>query len=123
MRIREAGHSGSKFGIRLRQLHRSALNFKSVRESLCELRIDLNYGPDFINTDFALIKHFILPYREGMRLDFRAEFFNVFNHLQFGAPTPILIPPTRSRPFFTFGVVNTTVNNPRVMQFALKLNF
>jgi hypothetical protein len=118
LRIRE----GSKFGIRLRQLHRSALNFKSVHEILCELRIDLNYGPDFINTDFALIKHFILPYREGMRLDFRAEFFNVFNHLQFGAPTPILIPPT-SAPIFTFAVVNTTANNPRVMQFALKLNF
>jgi hypothetical protein len=44
------GIAGSKLGIRLRPLHRSALNFKSVHEILCELRIDLNYGPDFINT-------------------------------------------------------------------------
>jgi hypothetical protein len=44
------------------------------------------YGPDFINTDFSAIKHFVLPYRDGMRLDFRAEFFNVFNHAQFGLP-------------------------------------
>ena len=29
------------------------------------------YGPDFVNTDFSAIKHFVLPYREGMRLDFR----------------------------------------------------
>ena len=42
-------------------------------------------GPDFVNTDFSVIKHFALP-REGMRLDFRAEFFNLFNHPQFGAP-------------------------------------
>jgi hypothetical protein len=75
LRIREAGHSGSKFGIRPRQLRRSALNFKSVHEILYEWRIDPNYGPDFINTNFALIKHFILPYREEMGLDFRAEFF------------------------------------------------
>jgi hypothetical protein len=75
------------------------------------------YGPDFVNTDFSAIKHFILPYRDGMRLDFRAEFFNVFNHAQFGLPGADIS--TTS----TFGVINSTVNNPRVAQFALKLNF
>ena len=44
------------------------------------------YGPDFVNTDLSLIKHFLLPYREGMSLDFRAEFFNLFNHAQFALP-------------------------------------
>jgi hypothetical protein len=52
-----------------------------------------------------------------MRLDFRAEFFNVFNHAQFGLPGADIS--TAS----TFGVINSTVNNPRVAQFALKLNF
>ena len=75
------------------------------------------YGPDFVNTDFSLIKHFMLPYREGMQLDFRAEFFNLFNHAQFGLPGADIS--TGS----TFGVINSTVNNPRVMQFALKLEF
>lgn len=75
------------------------------------------YGPDFVNTDLSLIKHFMLPYREGMRLDFRAEFFNLFNHAQFGLPGADIS--TGS----TFGVINSTVNNPRVMQFALKLEF
>jgi hypothetical protein len=52
-----------------------------------------------------------------MRLDFRAEFFNLFNHAQFGLPGADIS--TGS----TFGVINSTVNNPRVMQFALKLEF
>ncbi len=43
-------------------------------------------GPGFVNTDFSAIKHFMLPWREGMRLDFRAEVFNLLNHPQFGTP-------------------------------------
>ena len=88
------------------------------------------YGPNFVNTDFSAIKHFVLPFREGMGLDFRAEFFNLFNHSQFGLPrsdiavgrdpsNPDVVP--RNSP--TFGVINSTVNNPRLIQFALKLNF
>jgi len=72
-------------------------------------------GPDFVNTDFSAIKHFVL--REDMRLDFRAEFFNVFNHPQFGLPGADLNSPA------TFGAINSTVNNPRLLQFALKLAF
>jgi Carboxypeptidase regulatory-like domain len=72
-------------------------------------------GPNFVNTDFSAIKHFALP-REGMRLDFRSEFFNLFNHAQFGTPGGDINSAT-------FGVVNTTVGNPRVIQFALKLAF
>jgi hypothetical protein len=74
-------------------------------------------GPGFVNTDFSLIKHFALPFREGMRLDFRAEVFNLFNHPQFGLPNADFNSPA------TFGVVNSTVNNPRLFQFALKLAF
>jgi hypothetical protein len=73
-------------------------------------------GPGFVNTDFSVIKHFVLP-REGMRLDFRAEFFNLFNHPQFGEPNADFNSPA------TFGVINSTVNNPRVIQAALKLAF
>lgn len=76
------------------------------------------YGPDFVNTDFSAIKHFILPDREGMSVDFRAELFNLFNHAQFGLPNA-----DRAGSVGQFGLINTTVNNPRVIQFALKLNF
>jgi hypothetical protein len=43
------------------------------------------YGPRFVNTDFSVIKHFPLPW-ENMGLDFRAEFFNLFNHPHFFLP-------------------------------------
>jgi hypothetical protein len=77
-------------------------------------------GPRFVNTDLSVIKHF--PLRERMQLDFRAEFFNLLNHPQFfltgGSSSMQDITQTS-----TFGVVNETVNNPRVIQFALKLMF
>lgn len=72
-------------------------------------------GPGFVNTDFSVIKQFALP-REGMGLNFRAEFFNFFNHAQFGSPVADIAAPG-------FGSVNSTVNNPRVVQFGLKLTF
>jgi len=72
-------------------------------------------GPGFVNTDFSVIKQFALP-REGMGLNFRAEFFNLFNHPQFGSPIGDISSPG-------FGSVNSTVNNPRVVQFGLKLTF
>jgi hypothetical protein len=74
-------------------------------------------GPDFVNTDFSAIKNFPLSYRERMNLQFRAEFFNLFNHAQFGLPTADINAGSQ------FGVINSTVNNPRVIQFALKLAF
>ncbi len=72
-------------------------------------------GPDFVNTDFSLIKKIALP-RKDMGLDFRAEFFNLFNHTQYGAPVADINAPG-------FGAVNSTVNNPRLIQLALKLSF
>ena len=41
-------------------------------------------GPDFVNTDFSVIKQIGLPREMG--LNFRAEFFNLFNHSQYGMP-------------------------------------
>jgi Carboxypeptidase regulatory-like domain len=85
-------------------------------------------GPRFVNTDFSAIKNFLLPFREGMSLQFRAEFFDLFNHPQFfltgnggaGFMQDISAPSS-------FGVVNATAGGSsggqRVIQFALKLNF
>jgi hypothetical protein len=72
-------------------------------------------GPGFVNTDFSVIKQFALPWRE-MGLNFRAEFFNLFNHPQFGQPV-------NDVSAAGFGSVNSTVNNPRLVQLALKLSF
>jgi len=71
-------------------------------------------GPDFVNTDASVIKQFALP--KEMGLNFRAEFFNLFNHAQFGLPVNDVAATG-------FGAVNSTVNNPRLVQLALKLTF
>lgn len=79
------------------------------------------YGPRFVNTDFSVIKDF--PLHEAVNLQFRAEFFNLLNHPQFYldgyADTGEQDVNTPS----SFGVINNTVNNPRLVQFALRLNF
>jgi carboxypeptidase family protein len=78
-------------------------------------------GPNFVNTDFSVVKRFALP-KEGMGLDFRAEFFNLFNHAQFGMPN------TGATGYAdietsNFGAITSTVNNPRLVQFGLKFTF
>jgi Carboxypeptidase regulatory-like domain len=81
-------------------------------------------GPDFVNTDFSVIKQFKLPW-ENMGLNFRAEFFNLWNHAQFAAPdsTSSLATPDFATLGSGFGAINATVNNPRLVQFGLKLTF
>jgi Carboxypeptidase regulatory-like domain len=78
-------------------------------------------GPDFINTDLSLIKQFRMTERVG--LTFRAEFFNVFNHLQLGllGNSLTFLQDLNSRS--TLAKVNETVHDPRVIQFALRLTF
>jgi hypothetical protein len=79
-------------------------------------------GPRFVNSDVSLIKHF--PIRESLRLDFRAEFFNLLNHPQFYLAGSSSVSGMQDiSGSNTFGVVNGTVNNPRVIQFAVKLMF
>ncbi len=73
-------------------------------------------GPDFVNTDFSLIKRFALPW-EKTGIDFRAEIFNLFNHAQFGLPNTDVNSPS------AFGRNSSTVNNPRLVQLGLKFTF
>jgi hypothetical protein len=81
------------------------------------------YGPRFVNSDFSVIKDFPLSFREGMGLQFRAEFFNLFNHPQFFLPGIGNSGQQDINSPLSFGVISNTVNNPRLIQFALKLNF
>ena len=73
-------------------------------------------GPDQVNFDFALVKRTPLGSSESRNLEFRAEFFNVFNHTQFANPGT-------DRAIGTFGVIQSTSVAPRIIQLALKLNF
>jgi len=68
-----------------------------------------------VNFDFAVFKRTTIY--ERLNVEFRAEFFDLFNHPQFGAPNS-----TQTSP--TFGVVSNTVNSTfRIVQFGLKFSF
>lgn len=71
-------------------------------------------GPHISNTDFAIMKTFGIS--ETKRVDFRAEFFNIFNHTQFFNPDGNFSDGSQ------FGQV-TQARDPRLMQFALKFFF
>lgn len=71
------------------------------------------HGPGINNWDMAL--HKTTRISERTSLEFRAEFFNVFNHAQFNNPVNDFASPQ-------FGEV-TTARDPRIGQMALKLYF
>ena len=78
-------------------------------------------GPGVNNWDLSAIKDF--PIREQIRLQFRGEAYNAFNHPQFSAMD------TGARFDATGKQINTGLSsftaarNPRIMQFALRLYF
>jgi hypothetical protein len=77
-------------------------------------------GPRFDNTDVSISKSTMLG--NGMRLEFRAECFDLFNHPNFGRPGNVVGTPT-------FGSISSTrfatgeSGSSRQMQFVLKLDF
>jgi hypothetical protein len=79
-------------------------------------------GPGYQIWDFSLFKNF--PITERTKLEFRAEFFNVFNHpnLQFAksGPQNSINTTTFGTPEFGF---LTAARDPRQIQLALKLSF
>lgn len=81
------------------------------------------YGPRFVNTDFSVIKDIPLAFREGTYLQFRAEFFNLFNHPHFYLPGTSASSMQDIDSPSSFGVVNATLNDPRFIQLALKVIF
>jgi hypothetical protein len=72
-------------------------------------------GPSFSNLDSSIFKNFKLT--ESVHMQFRAEAFNTSNTPQFGQPGNLDFTNTKGG----FSSITTTRNNPRVMQFALKL--
>jgi hypothetical protein len=81
-------------------------------------------GPGQFNWDISLLK--TTKITERQMVQFRAEFFNTFNHAQFNNPNTNggflsnAIPNLSSG---SFGQITTTSVNPRVIQFALKYFF
>jgi hypothetical protein len=91
---------------------------------------DQYYGPHLVNFDFAGAKNF--PIAERVRLQLRADFFNIFNHTNFSNPVA-------NEGNANFGKITSTVGSavatavgttagmvgggPRVIQFSMRLSF
>ena len=75
-------------------------------------------GPAFYNYDFAFIKDTPFGRRKSgselVNLQFRAEFFNIFNIVTMGLPANTI-------EGSGFGVISKTAGNSRQIQFSLKL--
>lgn len=77
-------------------------------------------GYRFAQTDFSLIKDTALG--EGKNLEFRAEFFNLFNHTNFNPPDQFMDDATFGQPQSTLGQLIGS-GTPRQIQLALKFEF
>ena len=102
-----------------------------------DLGRDQIYGPGFRNLDFSVTKNFL--FREHYTLQFRAEFFNIFNHPNFALPSNVIVPGinadgTRNLDAGAAGSITQTPDvaqgnpglgggGPRVMQFGVRFQF
>ena len=84
---------------------------------------DTYTGPGLATWDFSVLKDTSL--REGLRLQFRAEIFNLLNRSNFTTPNLIVFtPPTATNPTLlsgTAGAITSTSTTARQVQFGLKL--
>jgi hypothetical protein len=71
-------------------------------------------GPNQKNVDISVVKFF--PVTERTKIEFRSEFFNAFNTVAFQNPDNVIASPG-------YGQILETSTGPRVIQFAMKVNF
>ena len=76
-------------------------------------------GPGLVETDLSLTK--VFSFSERLKLQFRSEFFNIFNHTNFNAPNPVVYASATGGPSPTAGVITSTTTTSRQIQFGLKL--
>jgi hypothetical protein len=70
-------------------------------------------GPSYKNVNFSIVKNTAI--KEAATVQFRAEFFNLFNHPNFGLPDNFVGSPSFGRVY--------SADSPRRIQFGLKLLF
>jgi hypothetical protein len=96
--------------------NRANLAIPAVTAPFGNLGRNVAYGFPLYQTDLVLAKSFRLPViNEGARLQFRSEFYNLFNRTNFTAPTVDISSASFGRSGSTF--------DPRYIQLALKLIF
>ena len=82
-----------------------------------EARVDPTLrAPGINNWDLAVFKRTQFGPDDKLGIEFRTEFFNTFNRVQFGFPGTALAGGS-------FGQITSQANNPRLIQFGLKFAF
>jgi hypothetical protein len=82
---------------------------------------DVLTGPGLASLDASVLKTTQLS--ERVTLQFRAEFFNVLNHANFGTPNAVVFSAAATAPAPTAGVITATSTTSRQSQLGLKLQF
>jgi hypothetical protein len=120
-----AGSDTTALRQRIRDNGASIQFFEDPTKALAALRFPIHgesgnrntfRSSGFWNMDAAVSKSFNLRPEEKMRLIFRWEMYNAFNHHSFGLPNANIASSA-------FGQVTTSQSAPREMQFALRLQF
>jgi Carboxypeptidase regulatory-like domain len=78
-------------------------------------------GPGLAQLDASLKK--TTPLTERSNLEFRAEFFNILNHTNFGTPNEVVYSSAGTTPSPTAGVITSTSSTSRQIQFGVKVLF
>ena len=89
----------------------AAFTFGNLSRTLPDVR-----GPGVNNIDLSIFKNTTFGPEERITLQFRTEFYNLLNRVQFDLPGTAFGNPQ-------FGVITNQFNDPRLLQFALKLMF
>ena len=91
----------------------ASFTFGTVGRTLPNVR-----NPFSKEEDLSISKRTYIPQiREGFNVEFRAQFFNIFNRTVFGGPATDFNNPQ------SFGIISSQANLPRSIQMALKFNF
>jgi len=85
-----------------------------------DLARNVYHGPFQQNWDVSFLKHFKVGERNDIR--FAVDFFNLWNHTNFGVPTVTDVE-TAGIPNGPFGKIIQTNGNPRLIQFSLRWAF
>jgi hypothetical protein len=88
------------------------------------------FGPNYTDSDFSISKGFVMPGTESAKLKLGIQFFNIFNHPNFGQPVANV---ASGADGLIFGTVNPPTSilgsflggnaSPRLAQLNAKFDF